>query len=610
MLPEKDFPQDRDLTSCGQMIHLPGARVRTAHHFMRRRPVNFLENPTLKAALERSVALFPDHPALSFVDGEQITFARFHELVRDVSLLLQDRGVLPGDRVAIIGENMPNWGVAYFAITSMGAVAVPILQEFHETAVHHILRHSESVTVFASNRYMHKVEDGEFDDLHTTIVLDDFSVDTGENLKQTFKESMAQARSRYEQIKEQVRRFMAKGETGETGPDDVAVILYTSGTTGHSKGVILTHRNIIFDAESTANIVDVNEEDRLLSVLPLAHTYECTLGLIIPILRGASVYYLPKPPTPRTLLPAMEKVKPTYLLIVPLIIEKIYKNRILPKLSGSGIGRNLMKIGAAKKKLQQVAGKRLMEAFGGHIKCIPIGGAFLSPEVELFLRNAGIPYTIGYGMTETSPLVSGSTPEKVKFRAAGYPIPDVEVKIDNPDPETGEGEVLVKGPNVMQGYYKAPQITEETLTADGYLRTGDLGYIDEEGYIFLRGRLKNVIIGPSGENIYPEEVEAVLNECDHVLESLVYKQEGKLVARIHLDYEGIDEKFNTRNMTETKARAKVEQVMEEIKKKVNGKMSTFSRLARLIEQVEPFEKTPTHKIKRFLYIDKEENRVR
>jgi long-chain acyl-CoA synthetase len=575
--------------------------------------LNSLETTTLKAALESSAQRFADRPAVGLVDGDMLTFSQFHQLVQDVTLLLQDRGVLPGDRVAILGENMPNWGVAYFAVTSMGAVAVPVLQEFHDTAVHHILRHSESVAMFASRRFMHKVEEGEFDDMHTVITLDDFSVAPKDGLNQSFKEAMAQARSRYEQAKDRFMRFMdRKGDGSQAGvqPDDLAAILYTSGTTGHSKGVMLTHRNIVFDAQSTANIVNIDETDRLVSVLPLAHTYECTLGLVIPILRGASVYYLAKPPTPRTLLPAMEKVKPTYLLIVPLVIEKIYKNRILPKLAGSGIGRNLMKIGAAKKKLQQVAGRKLMEAFGGNIKCIPIGGAFLAPEVELFLRNADIPYAIGYGMTETSPLVSGSTPETTKFRAAGYPVPGVEVIVDNPDPETEEGELLVKGPNVMQGYYKAPQVTEEVLTEDGYFRTGDLGYVDEDGYIFLRGRLKNVIIGPSGENIYPEEIEAVINECTFVQESLVYRQEGKLMARVFLDSEGIHEKYATRKMTETKAYAKVQQVIEDIRKKVNGKVSTFSRLARIIEQGEPFEKTPTHKIKRFLYIDAEENTVR
>jgi len=575
--------------------------------------LNTTEATTLKTALDGSAERFGDRPALGLVDGEMLTFSRFHQLVQDVTLLLQHRGVVPGDRVAILGENMPNWGVAYFAITTMGAVAVPILQEFHDTAVQHILRHSESVALFASRRYMHKVDYAEFDNMHTKITLDDFSVDPNDGLKQSFKEAMAQARSRYEQVKERLMRFMDKkggNYTEGVQPDDLAAILYTSGTTGHSKGVMLTHRNIIFDAQSTANIVNIVETDRLMSVLPLAHTYECTLGLVIPILRGASVHYLGKPPTPRTLMPALAKVKPTYLLIVPLVIEKIYKNRILPKLAGSGIGRNLMKIGAAKKKLQQVAGRKLMEAFGGNIKCIPIGGAFLAPEVELFLRNAEIPYAVGYGMTETSPLVSGSTPETTKFRSAGYPVPGVDVIVDNPDPETGEGELLVKGPNVMQGYYKAPLVTEEVFTEEGYFRTGDLGYVDEDGYIFLRGRLKNVIIGPSGENIYPEEIEAVINECDHVLESLVFRQEGKLVARVFLDSEGIDEKFSTRKMTETKAYDKVRQIIEGIRKKVNGRVSTFSRLARIIEQVEPFEKTPTHKIKRFLYIDAEENTVR
>lgn len=571
--------------------------------------MNTLEVRTLKAALEASAEKYSDRPAFSLVDGEPMTYSKFYELVRDVSLLLQDRGVVPGDRVALIGENMPNWGVAYFAITCMGAIAVPVLQEFHDTAVHHILRHSESKAIFVSRRYMSRVDDGEFEELHTVITLDDFSVDPVDGLQQTFKEAMAQARSRYEQIKDKVMRFMDR-KTDDLTPDTTAVILYTSGTTGHSKGVQLSHGNIVFDAESTANIVNVNSEDRLLSVLPLAHTYECTLGLVLPMLRGASVYYLPKPPTPRTLLPAMEKVKPTYLLIVPLVIEKIYKNKILPKLAGSGIGRNLMKIGAAKKKLQQVAGRKLMEAFGGNLKCIPIGGAFLAPEVEFFLRNADIPYAVGYGMTETSPLVSGTKPGETKFRAAGKPIPGVEIVVDNPDPETGEGEILVRGPNVMQGYYKAPQVNDEVFTDDGFFRTGDLGYVDDDGYIFLRGRLKNVIIGPSGENIYPEEIESALNECDHVQESLVYRQDGKLVARVFLDYESLDDRFGTRKMTETKALAKVQEHLENVRKKVNSKVSSFCRLCRIIEQVEPFEKTPTHKIKRFLYIDEQENTVR
>ncbi|GAB7023371.1 AMP-binding protein [Salidesulfovibrio brasiliensis] len=567
-----------------------------------------LEVQTLKHALERSAELFPERNALSFVDGEPLTYAKFYEMVRDVSLLLQSRGIGPGDKVAIIGENMPHWGVAYFAVTCMGAVAVPILQEFHVSAVHHILRHSEAQVVFCSKRYFDKVEEFDEDTLHTRIVLDDLSMLADEgSLKTNYREAMTQARAWYERTREKVMQYFDRGSSDIT-PDSLAVILYTSGTTGHSKGVMLTHRNIVFDAESTAEIVNVTEEDSLLSVLPLSHTYECTLGLMLPIIRGASVYYLQRPPTPRTLLPAMQKIKPTYLLLVPLVIEKIYRNRILPKISGNAIGRNLMKFGAGKKKLQQIAGKKLMESFGGNIKCIPIGGAFLAPEVERFLRNAEVPYAIGYGMTETSPLVSGSKPEDTRFRAAGKPIPEVEIFIDNPDPETGEGEILVKGPNVMTGYYKAPKVTEEVLTEDGWLHTGDLGYIDEDGYLFIRGRLKNVIIGPSGENIYPEEIEAHFNDCEYVLESLVFRQDGKLCARVHLDDDALDAKYGTQKMTESKARLKLDEVLSGILKQVNANVSNFCKVSRIIEQVEPFDKTPTHKIKRYLYVDPDDSR--
>lgn len=567
-----------------------------------------LEVLTLKHALEQSVELFPERPALSFVDGDPLTYKKFYEMVRDVSLLLQSRGVGPGDKVAIIGENMPHWGVAYFAVTCMGAVAVPVLQEFHVSAVHHILRHSEAQAVFCSKRYFHKVEEFEDDTLHTRFVLDDLSMIAEEgSLKTTYREAMAQARTWYERTREKVMQYFDRG-TSDITPDDLAVILYTSGTTGHSKGVMLTHRNIVFDAQSTAEIVNVTEEDTLLSVLPLSHTYECTLGLMLPIIRGASVYYLQKPPTPRTLLPAMQKIRPTYLLLVPLVIEKIYRNRILPKISGNAIGRNIMKFGAGKKKLQQIAGKKLMESFGGNVKCIPIGGAFLAPEVERFLRNAGVPYAIGYGMTETSPLVSGSKPQDTRFRAAGKPIPEVEVFIADPDKETGEGEILVRGPNVMSGYYKAPKVTEEVLTEDGWLHTGDLGYIDDDGYLFIRGRLKNVIIGPSGENIYPEEIEAHFNDCEYVLESLVFRKDGKLCARVHLDDDALDAKYGTQKMTESKARAKVDEVLAGILKQVNANVSSFSKVARVIEQVEPFDKTPTHKIKRYLYVDPDDSR--
>jgi long-chain acyl-CoA synthetase len=567
------------------------------------------EKMTLKDLLVTTASRFPERTALSYVGGEPISYARFIELARDVATLLAARGVNPGDKVAIIGENMPNWAISYFAITSSGAIAVPILQEFHVSAVHHILRHSEAKVVIASNRYMHKVEDGSFPNLKTVVVMDDFSVVNGHESKTNFEEAVALGRERFEKFSEAARKFLdRKGGKGGKGdfeltPDSVAAILYTSGTTGHSKGVVLTHGNLVANAISGVGAIPVYETDRFLSVLPMAHTYECTVGLIIPVFCGGSVYYLKRPPTPKTLLPAMEQVRPTVMNVVPLIIEKIYKSRIKPKIPGKGVMGGLMKIGAARKKVSRIAGRKLIDAFGGELRCMCIGGAALSPEVEQFLTEAEVPYAIGYGMTETAPLLAGASPDRQRFRAIGPALPGVRLKIADPDPKTGEGEVYAKGPNVMREYYKAPRDTEETFTEDGWLKTGDLGLIDEDGYLFIKGRLKNVIIGASGENIYPEEIESIINACDYVMESMVYDANGKLSARIYLNYDALDDQFGVKDMIESELREKTQAILESVRQEVNGKVSTFARLCRVVEQVEPFEKTPTHKIKRFVNLD-------
>jgi len=611
---------------------------------------------TLKDLLSRSVERFPDRVALSFVDGVPMTYGRFGEHVDELQTVLRGIGIKPDDKVALIGENMPNWAISYFAVTTMGAIAVPILQEFHPSAVQHILRHSEARMVVASRRYIEKVEGENFPNLETIMVMDDFSMEDEEGTRTTYREALENAGERIEQFaeaarervehlgeaardrlsdsakekmhkfsdsaretmgrfsdsyKETVEWFSASarrfidwktGKPFELNDDHVAAILYTSGTTGHSKGVVLTHRNLVQNSISGVNTIPIFETDRFLSVLPMAHTYECTVGLLIPILSGSSVYYLQKPPTPKTLLPAMQKVKPTVMNVVPLIIEKIYKSRIKKKLTGSGVTRGLMKIGVTRRKLSQVAGKKLIDAFGGDLRCLCIGGAPLAPEVELFLIDAKVPYAKGYGMTESAPLLAGINTVDQRFRAIGPAVPGVELKIDNPDPETGEGEVLAKGPNIMIGYHKAPNDTEETFTEDGWLKTGDLGKF-EDGYLILKGRLKNVVIGPSGENIYPEEVESIINANDYVQESLVHESNGRLLARIHLNYEALDEQFDVKKLIESEVRDRVRKILDGIHKDVNSKVSSFARLNRVVEQTEPFEKTPTQKIKRFLYTD-------
>jgi len=295
-------------------------------------------------------------------------------------------------------------------------------------------------------------------------------------------------------------------------------------------------------------------------------------------------------------------VKPTVMLSVPLVIEKIYKGRIHPQLTGNPVVRGLYGIPFIRRRLNAAAGRKLLASFGGKLRIFTIGGAPLAPDVEFFLREAGFPYAIGYGLTETSPLVAGSAPQSTRFRSTGFPVPGVRIKIDNPDPASGEGEILIKGPVVMKGYYKDPQRTAAVMTPEGWFRSGDLGAFDGDGYLYIKGRLKNLILGPSGKNIYPEEIESTINEFDIVLESLVFQEDNLLAARVHLNYEELDKLFSRVQLTESQIREKMRSLLEDLRRQINGRLSSFSRLQRLIEQREPFEKTPTQKIKRHLYV--------
>ena len=561
-----------------------------------------IKDKTLSRIFNQSTTSFGDKPALALVDGITYTYADLKKQVDEISAFLHEQGIYSGDRVAILGENSPHWGIAYFSITTMGAVAVPILPDFHQSEIHHIIRHSGAKVLFVSERYYHKVEDFHLENLQTVILLDNFSIINPDVTKDRLTALLKDGSRELTKIKHLALKFVGM-VPDEMREDDLAAIIYTSGTMGNSKGVMLTHKNLIGNAFATLDMVPVTDKDRFLSILPLAHVYEGTLGLIAPIVAGASVHYIAKPPTAAVLLPALSQVKPTVMLSVPLIIEKMFKLRILPKIQGKKIVRSLYKFPAVRKKIHKTAGKKLMETFGGELHLFCIGGASIAPEVELFMREAGFPYAIGYGLTETSPLVTGTYTDQTRYRSAGIPLNGVEVKIDNPDPKTGEGEVLVRSDMVMKGYYNNDEATREVMTEDGWFRTGDLGYIDDDKYLYIKGRLKNVILGPSGENIYPEGIESVINRSDIVLESLVFQQNDKLAARIHLNYELLDEEFTERKLKEHEIRGEINKRLEEIKKVVNEDVSSFSRLSKVIEQSEPFEKTPTQKVKRYLYTE-------
>ncbi len=558
------------------------------------------EKFTINFVINQSIKEYPSKIALADINGNGFTYSALGQRVESVKKFLKESGVYKGDKVAILSENQPNWGVAYFAITTMGAIAVPIMTEFREPDVHHILRHSGAKAIFVSEKFVEKALSCESSQLEIIVLIEDFSIIPAERKQDFIGKTIKDGLKELNKIK--IIALKAAGLINEEiKEEDLASIVYTSGTTGHSKGVMLTHRNVVYDAFATIELVSIDSTDRLLSILPLAHTMECTLGLLLPIMAGATVYYLMKPPTATSLLPALKKIKPTFMLSVPLVIEKIYKQRIQPEIRKSKVLRSIYKIAPVRKKINKKIGGKLKETFGGELKMLCLGGAALAYEVEEFLREAGFPYAVGYGLTETSPLVTAENERRTRLGAAGRPIKGAEVKIDNPDPVSGEGEVLIKGEMVMKGYYKNPEKTKEVFTEDGWFRSGDLGYVDSEGYLFIRGRSKNVIIGSNGKNIYPEEIEGYINEMPYVLESLVVERDGKLIARVHPDYEAMDKEFGFYKLSPAQSEQKLRSIFDDILKYVNQRVPKFSKIHRIIEQREEFEKTPTKKIKRFLY---------
>jgi long-chain acyl-CoA synthetase len=540
-----------------------------------------LEVLTIPAMLQSSFKDYAENQSLVFVGEENRTYAQLEKEVRKAALQLQSIGVMKGDKVAIFSLNMPQWGIAFFATALIGAVVVPVLPDFHPNEIKNILQHAEVSVIYVSESLKSKIE---LIEGLTVIYIEDFTVvsETAQPQWSNFDESLFE----YPKVDE----------------SDLLSIIYTSGTTGKSKGVMLTHKNIVWTAQQSWIIQNIVPTDRFLSVLPLSHTFENTLGLILPVKYGAAVNYLQKPPVASVLLAALKEVRPTIMLVVPLIVEKIYKSKILPEINGKLVTRILYKIPVFRKLLHKVAGKKLYETFGGQLKFFGIGGAKLDDNVERFLMEGGFPLAIGYGMTESSPLLAGAGVGKTRFLSTGAPMSGVQLRIANADPKTGRGEIQGKGENIMLGYYKEPEITKETFTEDGWLRTGDLGYFDKDGNLYIKGRIKNMIVGASGENIYPEEIESVINRMEYVLESLVVQQKGRLVALVHLNMEELEKKYqDMKTEAVSFLNDKTEEILKEIQRKVNENSNKFSQIQRIILQPNPFEKTPTQKIKRFMY---------
>ena len=539
---------------------------------------------TFPTVFNNTLSRFGERNAYSFVGEQPLTYNQANQNIKALMAFLEKNGINSGDKVAILSVNMPNWVLAFFSVTFMGAVVIPILPDFSATEVRNVLEHSEAKAIFVAASLMSKLEDYQNETLKTVIQIEDFSIISAENVSHAFN-SADEPQNKY-----------------NVEENDLASIIYTSGTTGRSKGVMLTHKNIVFNAIKGRKIQFIDETDRFLSVLPLSHAYENTLGLIIPLLAGSCVYYLRKAPSPTILLPALAEVKPTLMFSVPLIIEKIYFNKILPTFREKAILNILYKIPVFRKILNKAAGKQLYKTFGGELKFFGIGGSKLNKNVERFLREAKFPYSIGYGLTETAPLLAGANPQKQVFESTGPAIEGIELKLQNPDAKTGEGEIWVRGANVMQGYYKEPQMTEDVLTPDGWFKTGDLGTLVKNNNLYIKERIKTMIVGASGENIYPEEIESVINNFRYVIESLVIEKKGKLVAMVHLNMEEFEKKYQRQkeDMSE-KFEEKKQELIAELQAYVNSHVSKFCKISRVVLQSMPFQKTATAKIKRFLY---------
>ena len=502
------------------------------------------------------------------------TFSSLKAKCDSLSKKLTQYGIGAGDKVAILSQSMPNWSVAFFSIVPFGRIAIPILPDSSQNEVTNILEHSESKVIFVSQKLMSKLS--EECRAKMTLVID---MDT------------------FEVIQSDEEKFTCDGRTSVPTPEDIATIIYTSGTTGSAKGVVLSHRNLASNVITCYHSCKRTEKDRWLSVLPMAHTLEMTLCMLYPMYCGATVYYLPKPPVASLLMKALKMVKPTTMLTVPLIIEKVYKGSVLPTIQKS---RTLTWMNEHMNGLMcRIIGMKLKATFGGHISFYGIGGAKLDPEVEKFLLKAKFPYAIGYGLTETSPLLGYSMNRWRTVGSFGYPVYNVKLKLHNVNPETGEGEVVAKGPNVMLGYYKDPKRTRSAFTEDGWFRTSDIAVQDEKGRFFIKGRNNNMILGPSGENIYPEEIENVINNVEGVSESIVVERDGKLVALvqpnenfIQWDKEGEDKLYETLDAWKAK-----------LLKVTNKNVSKASQVSSIEVMKEPFEKTATQKIRRFKYKD-------
>lgn len=528
------------------------------------------------------------NPALADYKGDGLTYGEVAQKIAKLHLLFEYNGIQRGDKISLIGKNSTSWALTYLATITYGAVIVPILPEFKPRDIHHIINHSDSVLLFVGDQILDNLKVDEMPELKGIISLSDFSV----------KFTNPQFLKNWDEID----AIFSEHYGNNFGPDqfsfkpvensELAVISYTSGTTGFSKGVMLSHNSLAANIRYARENMPLESGDRIVSFLPLAHAYGCSFEFLFPFSLGCHVTFLTKTPSPQIITQAFAEIRPRLILSVPLIIEKIFKKQILPVISTPSM-RILMHIPGINIFIFKKIRKKLIQVFGGNFHEIVIGGAPFSAEAEAFFRKIKLPITIGYGMTECGPLISYSSSKTSKFQSAGKKVDMLELKIDSEDPNTTVGEILVKGENVMLGYYKNEEATKAVIDKDGWLHTGDLGQLDKDGNIYIKGRSKTMILGPSGQNIYPEEIESLLNNKLGIMESLIVDDNGKLKALIYPDYETIQaKKISTKDFDE---------MLHHHIHEINHHLPVYMNIARFEVHPEEFEKTPKRSIKRFLY---------
>ncbi len=545
-----------------------------------------MEHKNMISVINEVMGTFGERKAFTDYGGESIRYADLYSRMRRNHDLFKAMEIKKGDKIALLGKNSTGWAVSYLSTVSFGAVIVPILVDFHPEDIHHILNHSASRILFTSESMFQKIDETSLKGIKLIVSFETGSIlyaaEEGKNISK-----------RWDPQKEfdGFQPFETQAEA-----DDCAALVYTSGTSGFSKGVMIPHRSLMVNIAFSQENMPLSPGDNILSFLPLAHAYGCTIDLLFPFSKGCHITFLPTIPSPKILLKALAEVKPRLLNMVPLIIEKVYRKSIAPLL-GKGSLKFLTSIPISREIIYGKIRKKLYESFGNNFLEVIVGGAPLNPDVEKFFKKLRFPLSVGYGMTECGPLISYASWDKHPEASVGKCIYYSEMKIDSEDPAHIPGEIMVKGPNVMLGYYRNDSATEEALDSEGWLHTGDLGLVDDEGYIYIKGRSKNMILGPSGQNIYPEEIESKLNSMPFVQESLVMSDSSGIYALVYPSYDEIDEKEYDAGDLEEFIRAK----MEENRETANGVLPAYAKIRRIKLQPEPFEKTPTKKIKRYLY---------